>query len=97
MMTQIVSKKIDDRLANLVVEKPHKFVAYGFFLPVRKMPMLRVFKKETLDKQLKRQVMIVNQGQLSVSTSNFLVTLPKFLKWFARDFDLINTGEPDTQ
>lgn len=49
-------------LKNLVVENPNKFVAYGFFLPIRKMPMLRVFKKETLDCQLKRQVMIVNQG-----------------------------------
>lgn len=36
-------------IKDLVVEKPNKFVAYGFFLPVRKMPMLRVFKKETFD------------------------------------------------
>jgi hypothetical protein len=30
--------------------------------------------------------MIVNQGQLYVSPTNFMVSLPKFLKWFAKDF-----------
>ena len=49
-------------IRKLVVVKPNKFVGYGFFLPVKKMPMLRVFRKETFDFQLKQQVMIVNQG-----------------------------------
>lgn len=83
-------------LRDLMVQNPNRFVAYGFFLPVRNMPMLRVFKKENLDCQLRCQVKVVNQGQLSVSPENFLVTLPKFMKWFARDFDN-NEEQPDSQ
>jgi hypothetical protein len=37
----------------MFVEQPNKFISYGFFLPVKNMPMLQVYKKETLDQQLK--------------------------------------------
>ena len=74
---------------------PNRFIAYGCFLPIRKMPELRVFRQSTLDEQLKYQVKVVNSGQLSASPHNFLVTLPKFLKWFAKDFVDENCSQGD--
>jgi hypothetical protein len=70
----------------MFVLKPNKFISYGFFLPVKKMPSLQIYRKETLDQQLKCQVKVVNAGQLSASSGNFLVALPKWMKWYHRDF-----------
>ena len=43
----------NQNIVELFVEKPNKFISYGFFLPIKKMPMLQVYKKELLDQQLK--------------------------------------------
>lgn len=40
-------------IVELFVQQPNKFISYGFFLPIRRMPMLQVYRKETLDQQLK--------------------------------------------
>jgi hypothetical protein len=57
----------------------------GFYLPINKMPALQIYKKESLHDQLLAQVRQVNKSQLNATTQNFLVTMPKLLKWFHDD------------
>jgi hypothetical protein len=45
-----------------------------------------VFKKETLDRQLKEKVQAIISGQMGVSVDNFLVSMPKSFRWYAGDF-----------
>ena len=40
---------LDKKMQLLVVHEPHQFLSFGWFLPIKKMPRLCVFKKETLD------------------------------------------------
>lgn len=49
---------------HLVVQHPHIFVSFGLYLPINKFPMLRIFRKETFDQQLKSQVASVLSTQL---------------------------------
>ena len=79
-------EEMPSEIQKLVVHKPHKFISFGWFLPIKKMPRLNLFKAETLEIQLKNAVKQINNKQLYAKKCSFIISFPKFIKWFARDF-----------
>ena len=60
------------------------------------MPGLKIYKKEQLNLQLLCQLRQVNKSQFHAKTDNFLVSMPKLLKWFQIDFLTENDIEQRT-
>jgi predicted house-cleaning noncanonical NTP pyrophosphatase (MazG superfamily) len=73
-------------VSKYVVHSPSQFLSFGFYLPLKKMPQLKVFNSAELDQDLRSIAQYYLEDRIKVREHFFYVSLPKFMDWFKQDF-----------
>lgn len=67
------------------VHEPHKLLSFGLYLPLSKMPKLRVYSINDFDNELKMTARFYLSERIKLKENNLLIELPKFIDWFTDD------------
>ncbi|CDW84178.1 UNKNOWN [Stylonychia lemnae] len=81
------TQAIEFTYAKFQVKSPNKLLCFGIYLPIKKMPQLRIFNVQDFDNDLRVSAQIYLIDRINIKDSMLYISLPKFIEWFRQDFN----------
>jgi len=73
---------VEPSCAHYQVLHPHPLIDFGVYLPLKKMPRLRVFRVQDFENDLRVSAQLYMVDRMQLKENCLLVETPKFVQWF---------------
>ena len=75
-----------DCLKDLIVKKPDPLISFGFFFPLKGLPIISKYTTKGINATLREVAAEYLTRSITVKDDYNLIVLPKLVKWYRRDY-----------